>query len=338
MQIRLLAAALNHRDVFQRRGLYPGTAPSVPLLSDGCGVVTAPATSPLYGRRVLINPGRGWVAAERGPEAGVFASLGGTRHYPTGTLQEFVVVDEREAAAAPEHLTPEEGAALPLCGLTAWRAVATKAQVAPGDNVLVTGIGGGVAQMAARFAAARGARVFVSSSSPAKLSRAVSQLGAAGGVLYSSRTWENELADAIGGPGKLDAVIDGAGGDIVARTARLMRPGGRIVSYGMTLGPTLPFTMTAVLGNVDLLGSTMGSRREFADMLAFVRLHRIRPVVHRVMQGIDDVDLLEGLWVDMEQGKQFGKLVIRIAGDDDGGEDGRVANPKREDEEGRGRL
>lgn len=331
----MLAAALNHRDVFQRRGLYPGTAPAIPLLADGCGVVAAPATSPLYGRRVLINPGRGWATAERGPEAGAFATLGGTRNYPTGTLQEFVVVDEHDVAVAPEHLTVEEGAALPLCGLTAWRALVTKAQVASGDTVLVTGIGGGVAQMAAQFAAARGARVFVSSSSPAKLSRAVSQLGAAAGVLYSSPKWEDELADAIGGPGKLDAIIDGAGGDIVARTARLMRPGGRIVSYGMTLGPTLPFPMTAVLRNVDLLGCSMGSRREFADMLSFVRLHSIRPVVSRVVRGIDDVDLLESLWADMEQGRQFGKLVIRIA--DDGGGDG-VTDEGQDGEDERGRL
>ncbi|CCX05720.1 Similar to Uncharacterized zinc-type alcohol dehydrogenase-like protein YogA; acc. no. O35017 [Pyronema omphalodes CBS 100304] len=311
VQLRILAASLNHRDLFQRRGLYPGTAPSIPLLADGYGIVTTP-TSRFHKKRVLVNPAKGWLKDPRGPE-NAFAILGGTKHYPNGTLQEYAVFDEEELVEAPSHLSAEEAAALPLCGLTAWRATMTKGQVEKGDIVLITGIGGGVALMALLFAVRKGARVFVTSSNPEKIERA-KKLGAEGGVLYTSATWEKELAAMAGG--KIDAVIDGAGGDIVTRMSRVIRDGGRIVSYGMTLGPSLPFSMAAVLRNVDLLGSTMGSRKEFTDMVEFVAQHGIRPVISRVVTGMD-VNDLEGLWDDMEKGKQFGKLVVKLADDEE---------------------
>jgi NADPH:quinone reductase-like Zn-dependent oxidoreductase len=315
----MITASLNHRDLFQRRGLYPGTAPSIPVLADGYGIVVSPS-SPLHQKAVLINPAKGWHSDPRGPEPGSsFAILGGTKHYPNGTLQEYAVFPEEELVEAPAHLSPEEAAALPLTGLTAWRAVVTKAQVASGENVLIPGIGGGVALMALLFAVKRGAKVWVTSSSEEKIRRA-KELGAEGGVLYTSATWEKELAALLPKDRPfLDAVIDGAGGEVVAKVTRLMRDGGRIVSYGMTLGPKIPFTMGAVLKNIEVLGSTMGSRKEFLEMVAFVKENGVRPVVSRVVKGLE-VDKLESLWEDMEKGRQFGKLVIRVA---DGSEEER---------------
>jgi NADPH:quinone reductase-like Zn-dependent oxidoreductase len=322
--IRVIAASLNHRDVFQRRGLYPGTAPSIPLLADGYGVVLTPS-SKLHRKAVILNPLRGWIGDPRGPEAdgGAFAILGGTTRYRNGTLQEFLVMAEEDLVEAPAHLSPEEAAALPLCGLTAWRAVVTKGQVARGDNVLIPGIGGGVALMALLFAVRRGAKVWVTSSSEQKIGRAVA-LGAEGGVLYTSDTWEKELAALLPKDRPwVDTVVDGAGGNVVEKVTRVMRTGGRVVSYGMTLGPKLPFPMGAVLKNIDLLGSTMGSRREFLEMVAFVSETELRPVVSRVVRGLDEQQL-EGLWEDMEKGRQFGKLVVRIAEDAGAEEKGRL--------------
>jgi len=322
--IRVIAASLNHRDVFQRQGLYPGTAPSVPLLADGYGVVLTPS-SKLHRKAVILNPLRGWIGDPRGPETdgGTFAVLGGTKHYRNGTLQELLVMAEEDLVEAPAHLSPEEAAALPLCGLTAWRAVVTKGQVARGDNVLIPGIGGGVALMALLFAVRRGAKVWVTSSSEQKIERAVA-LGAEGGVLYTSDTWEKELAALLPKDRPwVDAVVDGAGGNVVEKVTRVMRTGGRVVSYGMTLGPKLPFPMGAVLKNIDLLGSTMGSRREFLEMVAFVSETELRPVISRVVRGLDEQQL-EGLWEDMEKGRQFGKLVVRIAEDADVEEKGRL--------------
>jgi NADPH:quinone reductase-like Zn-dependent oxidoreductase len=318
VQLRLLAASLNHRDLFQRQHLYPGTTPSIPLLADGVGIVTAPKSSELFGKRVLINPGRGWVSDPLGPAPGEkLALLGGTRHYPNGTLQEFGVFDEEECVPAPEGLSDEEAAALPVCGLTAWRAVVGKGRVEAGMNVLVTGIGGGAALATLGFCTALGAKVWVSSSKREKVAKAVG-LGAEGGVVYSAENWEVELQGLL--PKErpwLDLVVDGAGGDIVQRVTKLLREGGRVVSYGMTTGPKIPYTMQAVLRNVEVLGSTLGSRREFREMVEFVKKSGVRPVISKVVEGLD-LEVLEALWEELKEGKQFGKLVVRIAREGEG--------------------
>ncbi|OJD32173.1 alcohol dehydrogenase [Diplodia corticola] len=329
LTIRMAAAALNHRDLFIRQHLYPGTAFAVPLLADGCGTVTAvhaadptnPAatraadSSPWLGKRVVINPGTGWESDPAGPESRTgYAILGGTKANAVGTLCEEVVVEAGQVEEAPAHLSDVEAAAVPLTGLTAWRAVVTKAGVREGEaaNVLVTGVGGGVAVMAVLFAGALGARVFVTSGSGEKIERAKG-LGAVGGVNYKEGGWEKRLQGLIGEGGKLDAIIDGAGGDVVEKGVRLLKNGGVIVSYGMTLGPKMPFLMSAVLKNIEIKGSTMGSRLEFKQMVDFVKEKKLKPVISRVVSGIDNIEAIDGLFEDMKNGTQFGKLVIEIA-------------------------
>ncbi|KAI2465513.1 oxidoreductase [Annulohypoxylon bovei var. microspora] len=322
--VRVHSAALNHRDLFIRQALYPGISFAHPLLADGFGsVVAAPSSPHLLGRRVLLTPSRGWAASPDGPEdIARFSVIGAAALYPTGAAQDYVVVDEAEVELAPAHLSPNEAAALPLVGLTAWRALVTKGldgdvAAAAGKNILVTGIGGGVALAALQFGVALGCKVYVTSSSAAKLERARA-LGAAGGVSYKEASWEKQLAAQLPASRPyLDAVIDGAGGDIVSKSVKLLRPGGVISVYGMTVGPKMDWTMQAVMKNIDLRGSTMGSRIEFRDMVAFVREHKIKPVVSRVVKGLDNIEAINGLFDDMKNGKQFGKLVIEISSPDD---------------------
>ncbi|KAK7518011.1 alcohol dehydrogenase [Phyllosticta citriasiana] len=315
--VRLSAAALNHRDVFLRQHLYPGTTFGVPLLADGAGLVTATGSDPSArrwaGKRVILNPGTGWKDSPEGPESPLgYAILGGTKFNPIGTLAEEATIEAEELEEAPTHLSAVEAAALPLTGLTAWRAVVTKSgNAAPGRNILVTGIGGGVALMALLFATSKGANVFVTSGSEEKLGKA-KELGAKGGVNYKEEGWEKKLA-AILPEGRLDAIIDGAGGDVVEKGAKLLKNGGVIISYGMTVGPKMPFLMSAVLKNIELRGSTMGSRKEFADMVAFVNDKNLRPVISRVVSGINNLEGIDGLFEDMKNGTQFGKLVVEIA-------------------------
>lgn len=321
--VRITAAALNHRDLYIRQNLYPAISFSTPLLADGCGIVlpypnpTADAQSIAASTRVILNPSRGWLSDPAGPEKS-FAVLGGTASTPLGTLQELVAVSAHHVEVAPEHLSDSEAAALPLAGLTAWRALITKSTNGEkGRNILVTGIGGGVALMVLMFAVAKGCNVFVTSSSADKIARA-QKLGAKGGVDYTDEEgWPRKLRTLL--PENrpfLDAVIDGAGGNIVGSTWRLLKVGGVIVSYGMTsLGqPTLP--MQAVMKNIELRGSTMGSRREFGDMVQFVRDTRVRPIVDRVVSGIDNLEGIEALFEDMKAGKQFGKFVVQVQGED----------------------
>ncbi|KAF2771913.1 alcohol dehydrogenase [Teratosphaeria nubilosa] len=317
--VKITAAALNHRDLFIRQHLYPGIKFGVPMLADGSGVVVATGSSPQakkwQGKKVIINPGSGWKDDPEGPESPAgYAMLGGTRVNPLGTLSETVTIDAGELEEQPRGLTAIEGAALPLTGLTAWRAVMTKSQNAkPGHNILVTGIGGGVALMALLIAAAAGANVYVTSGSEEKINKAKA-LGAKWGVNYKEKDWAKKLVAQLPSERKtLDAIIDGAGGDVVDQGIRIMKPGGVIVSYGMTLGPKINYSMAAVMRNIDVRGSTMGSRKEFADMVKFVESKNLKPVVSRVVSGIENFDGINGLFEDMKQGAQFGKLVIEIS-------------------------
>ncbi|EER29146.1 hypothetical protein D8B26_000428 [Coccidioides posadasii str. Silveira] len=322
--IKITAAALNHRDLFIRQHLYPGVSFDTPLLADGVGVVVAAGPQvrepqSWIEKRVILNPGTGWKDSEDGPESPTgYAIMGGTKANPKGTLQEYVTLDVTEVELAPEHLSDVEAAALPLTGLTAWRALVTKAgdkNSKAGAAVLITGIGGGVALMALRFAVARGADVYVTSSSEEKL-RQATELGARGGVNYKEDGWDKKLLGMLPkGKRNFDAIIDGAGGDIVEKSARLLKAGGVLSVYGMTIAPKMPFFMQAVLKNIDVKGSTMGSRKEFEDMVNFVKAHGIQPIVWRVVQGINNIKEIDSLFDDMKQGSQFGKLVIRIAND-----------------------
>ena len=329
LRLKMLTAALNHRDLYIRQNLYPAISFNHPLLADGCAIVLPhPKSTPKSasdfspGQRVLINPGTGWISSSTAPE-GPYAVLGGTSSTPLGTLQEFISVPILDVVHCPPHLTDAEAAALPLAGLTAWRALVTKSNNAePGRNILVTGIGGGVALMVLLFAAARGCHVFVTSSSDEKIEKAKT-LGAKGGVLYTDEEgWPKRLKSLLPVDRPyLDAVVDSAGGDIVGSTWKIMKLGGVVVSYGMTSlnQPTLP--MQAVMKNIELRGSTMGSRREFEDMVRFVGKKGIRPVVGWVLEGIENLEGIDGLFEQLKAGSQFGKLVVRVAGGADEGQE-----------------
>lgn len=230
--IKLTAASLNRRDLFLRQHLYPGVTFDVPLGADGVGTVVAvgpdvPNPQQWQGKRVILNPGTGWKDDPDGPEDPTgYKILGGTKVYHKGTLQEFVTLDESEVEEAPAHLSDAEAAALPLTGLTGWRALINKAgekNSGKGAAVLITGIGGGVALMVLRFAVARGADVFVTSSSEEKIQKAV-ELGAKGGVNYKEEGWEKKLLGLLpAGKKSFDAIIDGAGGDIVEKGTKLLK-------------------------------------------------------------------------------------------------------------------
>ncbi|KAI8140508.1 hypothetical protein BJV82DRAFT_520015 [Fennellomyces sp. T-0311] len=307
--IRIQAAALNHRDVWILKGLYPGIVEGSVIGSDCVGVLAQPGSSSLEaGQRVLVSPSVNWDSDKRGPE-GAFRILG---LLPSpGTLTDVINVEGKEVFPCPDHLSTSEAAALPLAGLTAFRALFTKSEVRSGDHVLIPGIGGGVALFVLQFAVAAGAHVYVTSSSEEKIKLAVS-LGAKGGVNYKDPNAGKELKKLLNG-NQLAAVVDGSGGALFDQYVRLMKVGGIITQYGQTASPKgVAYNMTAVLKNVDFRGSTMGSRAEFKEMLEFVNKHKIKPIVSHVFQGLTQENIDKAISV-LDAGQQTGKVVIGIS-------------------------
>jgi zinc-binding alcohol dehydrogenase/oxidoreductase len=302
VQIRLRAAALNHRDHWIKVGQYAGLSfPSTPG-SDGAGVVESvgPSADPAWvGQEVIINPSFGWGPSEQaqGPD---FSILGLPRQ---GTLAEYVVVPAVQVSPKPRHLTWEQAAALPLAGLTAYRALFSRAHAERGDRILITGIGGGVALFALQFAVAAGAEVWVSSSSPDKIRRAV-DLGARGGFDYTQADWAKT---AVAQAGPFSVVIDGASGPGLDNLLDASAPGGRIVSYGATRGnPSTLAARKVFWRQLSLLGTTMGSPRDWEAMLAFVRDHGLKPIISDVFP----LERAADAFACLERNDQFGKVVI----------------------------
>ena len=303
--VALRAAALNHRDVWIKLGQYAGLKfPCIPG-SDGAGIVAAvgPGVDPAWiGREIIINPGFAWGGNPRAQGA-KFSILGLPRD---GTLAEQVAVPIAQLSVRPEHLSWEESAALPLAGLTAYRALFSRAQLRPGERVLISGVGGGVALTGLQLAVAAGAEAWVTSSSEEKIARAVA-LGARGGFLYSRPGWAAEAARV---PGFFDVVLDSAGGEGFGHLVDLAGPGGRVVFFGATRGNVPDFPLRKVFWRqISLLGTTMGGAEDWAALLEFVTRHRLKPVVESTFP----FDQAPAAFDLMERGGQFGKIVVRIA-------------------------
>ncbi|KAH9958339.1 NAD-P-binding protein [Russula dissimulans] len=307
--VKINAAGFNHRELWIRKGQYPGIVPGRTLGGDGAGIVVAAHDDKdeLLNKHVFLVPTRGWESHPLAPEA-PFGILGGGDNPPTGTFAAYAIVAREQVIPTPAHLDDLHAAAWPVAGVTAWRAAVVNARVARGHTVLLTGIGGGVALTVLQLCLALGARVYVTSSSDAKIARAVA-LGAAGGVNYThDGDWPSELKNILG-QSLLDLVIDSAGGLIVQQVSRVLRPGGRIVLYGMTVAPQVQFTMREVLRNQQLIGSTMGSKADLQAATDFIAQHRITPIVSRVLDGLENAE--EGFDL-LSRGDHFGKIVIRM--------------------------
>lgn len=302
--VRLYAAALNHRDVFIQKGLYPGIQTPVILGSDGAGVVTALGAgvdAQWLHKEVILLPGFGWDNEPVQPKT--YHILG----MPTnGCFAEYIAIDVHQLFPKPTHLSFEQAAALPLAGLTAYRALFTKGGCTVDHRVLISGIGGGVALWACQLALAVGAEVYVTSGSDHKIKQAVA-LGAKGGVNYKTEKWHKALLQQAGGP--FDIIIDSAGGDGFRYFLDLAAPAGRIVFYGGTHGTFSVNPQKVFWKQLSLLGSTMGNRQEFEQLVQLVKEYQLQPVVDSVWALAEGEAALRH----MDRGAQLGKIVLRLA-------------------------
>jgi zinc-binding alcohol dehydrogenase/oxidoreductase len=301
--VRLHFSGLNRRDVWIRQGLYPRIRlPSV-LGSDGAGMIESlgpGVDAKLVGKRAVIIPCEKW-----GPDPAVqgkdFLILGMPRQ---GTMAEKIAVPASMIVELPDRISFEDAAALPVAGLTAYRALITRGGLKAGEHVLVTGIGGGVATLALLFAKALGAQVSVTSGRDEKLAKA-RKAGAIAAANYGSKGWEKDLVAQAGRPPSL--IIDGAGGDGLNNLISAAAPAARIVLYGATrLSPSKLDMAKIFFKQVDIRGTTMGTDDEFRAMVKLVAEHRIRPVIDRIFpltQAVEANRLLE-------ESAQMGKILL----------------------------
>ncbi|MBL7865063.1 MAG: zinc-binding dehydrogenase [Cyclobacteriaceae bacterium] len=303
--IKLSAAGLNHRDLWITKEQETTSRPEGIILgSDGVGTVTdvgEDADPLLIGAEVVINPSLEW-GNNPMVQGDTFKILGFPDH---GTFAEFVAVSKKQIFEKPEGFSNEEVAAMPLSGLTAYRALFSKARLRAKEKVLITGIGGAAALWVQTFAVAYGARVFVTSGSDDKIKKAIN-LGAAGGFNYKTASWADEAQKTAGG---FDIIIDSAGGDQFSKLIDLALPGGRIVNFGRTAGQITNIdTRLLFWKQLSIFGSTMGTRDEFLSMLDFVESRKLKPVI----DGRFPLSRLEDAFARMQSGDQFGKIVLTI--------------------------
>jgi len=301
--VQIKAAALNRRDYWITIGKYAGIKyPSI-LGSDGAGVVAETGKDvdqKLLNKEVIINPCFNWGPHDEYQNRN-FTILGLPEN---GTLAEYVKVKAEYLYPKPAHLSWEQAAALPLAGMTSFRALFTKGKAKRGDKVLITGVGGGTGTFTQQWAVAAGCKVFVTSGSGEKIDRA-REMGAAAGVNYKAQDWAEQLKQLAEG---FDVIVDSALGEEFEKLLDLANPGARIVFFGGTAGNVPPLNGRKIFWKqLQILGTTMGSPNDFQSMLNFVNEHQIVPVIDEVFL-LADVDKAVHK---MEKSTQFGKIVLK---------------------------
>jgi len=302
--VKIKAVALNRRDDWIREGKYPNIKTGMIMGSDGAGIVESvhdEEHKDWIGKEVVINPNIDW-----GPDPDVQSTKYTILGMPVdGTFAEYVAVPVHRLHHKPFHLDLLQASALPLGGLTAFRALFRKGELRAGQNVLISGFGGGVAQFAFLFAKAAGANVYVTSGSDEKLEKAM-KMGAKGGYNYKKQPTYEDLWKTKGG---FDLIIDSAGGDQINNYIKVLRPSGKIVFYGATNGMPSKVDFYRMFWNqLSLLGSTMGSDQEFVEMLAFVSKHQLRPIV----DSIRPFSKLVESFSDIAKPNKVGKIVFQV--------------------------
>lgn len=302
--VRIKAVALNRRDDWIREGKYPKINFGVTLGSDGAGVVEDvydEIHKPWVGQEVVINPNIDW-GTDPEVQSSQYTILGMPVN---GTFAEYLLVNVDRLQHKPFHLDFLQASTLPLGGLTAYRALFRRGSLRSGNNVLISGFGGGVAQFAFLFAQAAGANVYITSGSDEKIDKAL-KMGAKGAYNYKK---QNSFEDLWKTKGGFDLIIDSAGGDQLNAYIKMLRPNGRIVFYGATNGLPAKVDLYRMFWNqLTLQGTTMGNDSEFNEMLSFVSKHKIRPLV----DSIRPFAKIAESFADITKPNKVGKIVFQI--------------------------
>jgi NADPH:quinone reductase-like Zn-dependent oxidoreductase len=312
--LRVRAFALNRLDLFVAGGL-PGVRYAFPLVvgSDGAGTVEAVGTEVTQvrpGDRVMINPALYCNQCDACRSAGdvVCSRLQVVGEHQTGTAAEYIVIPARNLAPVPQSMPWPEAAAFSLAALTAWRMLITRARAEANETVLIWGIGGGVALAALQLARLVKARIIVTSGSDAKLDAARS-LGADHTLNHRRDDIAAEVRRLTDGQGA-DVIVDSVGEQSWQQSLRSLRRAGRYVICGATTGPSVSMDLRRLFWyQWTILGSSLGTAREYEAVVGLAHEGRLWPVIDQVVP----LDQALSAYQRLQQGEQFGKLVIEVA-------------------------
>ena len=308
--VQVKAAAMNHLDLWIRRGLPIDT--TMPHIggSDIAGVIAETGEgvdAARVGQRVVVNPSLGDGTCEwcrRGEESMCprFRILG---EHTNGGFAEFVAAAADHVHPLPDGFAFQDAAALPISYMTAWRALHSRARLQGGEDVLVLGASGGTAIAAVQIAVGIGSRVFAVTSGAANVER-LRGLGAAFVYDRAEQDWSAALQADTGQRG-VDVVVENVGAATWKGSLRALTQGGRLVTYGATTGPKVEIDIRALFWKqFSILGTTMASKAEFEAMLRAAFSGALRPVIDRVMP----LDHAREAHERLEAGGQFGKIVL----------------------------
>ncbi len=312
--VRVKAAALNHLDIWVRKGRPGFSVEEYHILgSDLAGIVAGVGEGVeglSEGDEVVMNPGLSCghcEACRRGDDSECvsFGIMGLSRH---GSFAHYCVAPAANLRPKPAHLSFDEAAALPLDHITAWHMLMTRARCRVGETVLIHGIGGGAALAGLQLAKLAACRVIVTSSSDEKLAQA-DELGADFGINYKKTEDVGKAVKEWTVGRGVDIAFDSVGAAAWPINFASLRKGGRSVHCGVTSGPTAEVAISALYWNqFTVMGSTMGTHEDFRLLLAAVENAELRPVIDSVLPFEDVKEAMQR----MEKGRQFGKIVLNI--------------------------
>jgi NADPH:quinone reductase-like Zn-dependent oxidoreductase len=309
--VRVKAAALNHLDLFVREGI-PGLKLPLPFWT-GCDIageiaeVGGNVSGVAAGDRVVVNPNLECGRCEycQKGQHSLCVSYGILGEHTHGGLAEYVKMDGRKVLKLPDSVRFEDAAAFILVNMTAWRMLVSQARLRAGEDLLIIGVGGGVSSTGVQIGKLCGARVWVTSSSDEKLERARA-LGADECINYAKDDWVKTIAQKTGRRG-VDVVLENVGAATWPGAIRALGKGGRLVTCGGTSGPICETDVRQVFWKqISIIGSTMSTNAEFAEVMGQFFRGRLKAIVDSVMPLEDGVAAQQRL----AEGKQFGKIVL----------------------------
>ncbi len=310
--VQVHACALNHLDLWVLRG-WKGLVLEMPHIggADVAGTIVelgAQVKSWKIGDRVVVNPGivtteDEWTSRGDDSLSPGYQILGEERR---GGFAELVAVPAANLHSLPTDISFESGAAALLVGVTAWRMLRSRAQLQPGQTVLIVGAGGGLNSFAIQLAKSMGAKVIALTSSTEKMKRAQAA-GAEHVVNYlETPEWSREVKNLTGGRGA-DVVIDNVGAKSTQQSLHAVCRGGKIITVGNTSGPKLDLDNRMIFSKqISYIGSTMGSRKDFIEMLQWIWGKKISPIIDSTFSLEQGVTAIEKL----ARGEQFGKILL----------------------------